>query len=217
MVTFGGDSHKRTHTLVAVDGNGRQLGERTVAATSSGHMEALGWAHQWPERRWALENCRHLSRVLERDLLRAGDAVVQVSPKLMGSARRSGRELGKSDPIDALAVARAALREPRLPVAQLEDKSRELKLLVDHREDLVGERTRIQNRLLWHLHELEPGLQIAGGGLTRRVVLKEVGGRLQAHQGVVSEIAGDLVERLAELTMSVNRLQRRIEVLAAEL
>jgi len=68
MVTFGGDSHKRTHTLVAVDGNGRQLGERTVAATSSGHMEALGWAHQWPERRWALENCRHLSRVLERDL-----------------------------------------------------------------------------------------------------------------------------------------------------
>src|SRR5213080_4246193 len=70
-----------------------------------------------------------------------------------------------------------------------------------HREDLVGERTRIQNRLLWHLHELEPGLQIAGGGLTRRVVLKEVGRRLQAHQGVVSEIAGDLVERLAELTM----------------
>src|SRR5207247_1738700 len=63
----------------------------------------------------------------------------------------------------------------------------------------------------------EPGLQIAGGGLTRRVVLKEVGGRLQGHQGVVSEIAGDLVERLAELTMSVNRLQRRIEVLAGEL
>src|SRR5437773_2630913 len=81
------------------------------------------------------------------------------------------------------------LREPNLPVARLEGKSRELKLLVDHREDLVGERTRIQNRLLWHLHELEPGLQIAGGGLTRKVVLKEVKRRLEAHQGVVSEIA----------------------------
>ncbi|HEY8814321.1 MAG TPA: transposase, partial [Candidatus Dormibacteraeota bacterium] len=181
MVTFGGDSHKRTHTVVAVDENGRQLGERTVAATQSGDLEALGWARQWPERRWALENCRHLSRVLERDLLTAGEAVVQVSPKLMGSARRTGRELGKSDPIDALAVARAALREPQLPVAQLEDREREVKLLVDHREDLVGERTRIQNRLLWHLHELEPGYQIVASGLLRSVVLAEVPGRLESH------------------------------------
>ena len=217
MVTFGGDSHKRTHTLVAVDGNGRQLGERTVAATSSGHMEALGWAHQWPERRWALENCRHLSRVLERDLLRAGEAVVQVSPKLMGSARRSGRELGKSDPIDALAVARAALREPRLPVAQLEGRSREVKLLVDHREDLVGERTRIQNRLLWHLHELEPGYQIAASGLLRNVVLAEVSIRLDDHTGVVAEIARELIDRLAELSQSIKRLERRIQGLMGEL
>lgn len=217
MVTFGGDSHKRTHTLVAVDGNGRQLGERTVAATRSGHLEALGWAGQWPERRWALENCRHLSRVLERDLLTAGEAVVQVSPKLMGSARRTGRELGKSDPIDALAVARAALREPHLPVAQLEGREREVKLLVDHREDLVGERTRIQNRLLWHLHELEPGYQVVASGLLRRVVLAEVRGRLESHIGVVAEIARELVGRLAELTQTVRRLQRRIEGLMREL
>jgi transposase len=209
MVTLGTDSHKQSHTVVAVDENGRELGELRVAATPAGHREALGWARQWPERRWAMENCRQLSRGLERDLL--------VSPKLMGTSRRSGRQLGKSDPIDAMAVARVALREPNLPVARLEGKSRELKLLVDHREDLVGERTRIQNRLLWHLHELEPGLLIAPGALTRKVVLKEVNRRLEAHQGLVSEIARELVERLAELTMSVSRLQRRIEVLAGEL
>jgi transposase len=216
MVTFGGDSHKRTHTLVVVDENGRQLGERTVAATPSGHMEALGWAGQWPERRWALENCRHLSRVFERELLSAGEAVVQVSPKLMGMARRTGRELGKSDPIDALAVARAALREPHLPVAQLEGKEREVKLLVDHREDLVGERTRIQNRLLWHLHELEPGYQVVASGLLRTVVLEEVSRRLESHTGVVTEIAHELVERLVELTQSVKRLERRIDALMRE-
>jgi transposase len=96
MVTLGSDSHKRSHTVVAVDENGCQLEERRVSATAEGHMEALGWARQWPERRWALENCRHLSRMLERDLLTAGEAVVQVSPKLMGGARRSGREMGKS-------------------------------------------------------------------------------------------------------------------------
>lgn len=217
MVTFGGDSHKRTHTLVAVDENGRQLGERTVGANSSGHMEVLGWARQWPERQWALENCRHLSRTLERDLLNAGEAVVQVSPKLMGTARRTGRELGKSDPIDALAVARAALREAHLPVAQLEGRSREVKLLVDHREDLVGERTRIQNRLLWHLHELEPGYQVVASGLLRNVVLAEVSSRLESHAGVVAEIARELVGRLFELTQSVKRLQMRIEALMREL
>ncbi len=147
MVTLGGDCHKRTHTLVAVDDNGRELGTKTVAAVAVGHLEALRWARQWVERRWALENCRHLSRRLEADLLLAGEIVVQVSPKLMAGVRRSAREWGKSDPIDALAVARAALRESELPVACLEGTSREVKLLLDHRDDLVGERTRVQNRL----------------------------------------------------------------------
>lgn len=217
MVTLGSDSHKRSHTLVAVDENGRKLGERSVSATPVGHIEALGWVRQWPERRWALENCRQLSRAFERDLLAAGESVLQVSPKLMGKQRRSSREPGKSDPIDALAVARVALREPNLPVAQLEGRSRELKLLVDHREDLVGERTRIQNRLLWHLHELEPGFQVAASGLLRKVVLMEVSRRLEGRSGVVAEIAREHVNRLVELTRSVKDLQRRIENLAAEL
>jgi transposase len=217
MVTLGGDCHKRNHMLVAVDENGRPQGDLRVAATTGGHMEALAWARQWPERRWALENCRHLSRGLERDLLTAGEAVVQVSPKLMGTARRSGREPGKSDSIDAVAVARAALRERHLPVAQLEGRARELKLLVDHREDLVGERTRIQNRLRWHLHELEPGLEVPARSLGRQVVLVDVRHRLQRHSGLVAQIACDLVGRLVELTRSVNDLERQIVALVAEL
>lgn len=217
MVTLGGDSHKRSHTLVAVDANGRRLGELTVAASAAGHLEALAWGQQWPERRWALENCRHLSRGLERDLVGAGEAVLQVSPRLMGRARGWGREQGKSDPIDALAVARATLREERLPVARLEGQSRDLKLLVDHREDLIGERTRIQNRLYWYLHELEPGFELGPRSLVRTIVLNEVRRRLEGRPGVLANIAGELVERLVELTKSVNQLQRRIEAMAREL
>lgn len=217
MVTLGSDSHKRTHTVVAVDGNGRQLGCRSAAATSVGHLELLRWVEQWPQRRWALEDCRHLSRRLERDLLKAGEAVVRVSPKLMAGTRRVSREPGKSDPIDALAVARAALREPNLPVAQLEGPSRELKLLLDHREDLVGERTRMQNRLRWHLHELEPGLEIAVGALDRYVVLDRLAELLARQVGVVAEIAAELVERIRETTRRVNQLERQIAGLAQEL
>jgi transposase len=217
MVTLGSDSHKQTHTVVAVDANGRQLGARTVAATAEGHVEALGWARQWPERGWALENCRHLSRGLERDLLSAGEAVVQVSPKLMGASRRSGRAPGKSDPIDALAVARAALREGRLPVAQLDGPSREVKLLVDHREDLVGERTRIQNRLRWHLHDLDPGYEVTPRGLDRQVVITKVAAWLKTRKGVVAEIARELTARLGALTQRINALERRIAALVRQL
>jgi hypothetical protein len=65
MVTLGADSHKATHTLVAVDGAARELGQRTFAANTGGHLEALAWASQWSERRWAMEDCRHVSRRLE--------------------------------------------------------------------------------------------------------------------------------------------------------
>jgi transposase len=74
---------------------------------------------------------------------------------------------GKSDPIDAEAVALAALRHPDLPVAELDGPTREVELLVDHRRDLVGQRTRVANRLRWHLHELDPALEVPSRGLRR--------------------------------------------------
>ena len=210
MVTLGGDSHKRTHTLVAVDENGRQLAQRTLLATKAGHLEALQWAGRWSERKWALEDCRHVSRRFEADLLAAGELVVRVPSKLTGGARKAARTSGKSDPIDALAVARAALREPDLPVAKLEGAGREVRLLLDHREDLVGERTRIQNRLRWHLHEFEPEAVIPARMLSRYHTLTELEGRLRTQHGVVVEIAVELVVRIRELTRRINQLEEDI-------
>lgn len=215
MVTLGVDAHKRSHTMVATDEQGRQVGQVTVPATSAGHLRALRWAGRWPQRSWAVEDCRHLSRRLERDLLGASERVVRVPPKLMAAARRGARTRGKSDPIDALAVARAALREPGLPVAQLDGVERQVRLLGDHREDLVAERTRAQNRLRWHLHELEPGWEIPAGGLDRAVWLDAAAGRLAGHQGVVAEIATELVVRCRELTVRVKELERQLTRLVA--
>jgi Transposase len=119
MVLLGVDPHKDTHTVVAVDQAGRELDQATVAGRILGHAELLGWApHRWPDQRvWAVEDCRHVTGRLERDLLAAGERVVRVPPRLMAGARQAVRALGTSDPIDALAVARAALREPDLPTA----------------------------------------------------------------------------------------------------
>src|ERR1700688_3991735 len=136
MVVLGIDAHKRTHTAVAVDEHGKRLGSTTVSATSAGNLELVRWAGQFGEHTFAVEDCRHLSRRLERDLLAAGETLVRVHPKLMARVRRSAREQGKSDPIDATSVARAAQREENLPTATLDGPERDLRLLVDHREDL---------------------------------------------------------------------------------
>jgi transposase len=213
MVTIGADLHKRWHTAVAVDEQGRKLAERTVRATPGGHLELLAWAGRWDERRWALEDCRHLSRRLERDLLVAGETVVRVPPKLMAGARRSSREPGKSDPIDALAVARAALREPDLPMARLEGVERDIRLLVDHRDDLVKQRTADQNRLRWHLHELTPGDEPVARGLDRQHVLDTIAASLAVLDGTVARIAAELVARIRELTGTIDRLEGEIGAL----
>lgn len=217
MVVLGSDSHKQSHTVVAVDETGRELSRATVKATPEGHLGLLRWAEVYPERTWALEDCRHLSRRLEIDLLRAGERVVRVPPKLMAGARRSARTKGKSDPIDALAVARAALREPDLPAAHLDGVEREVRLLVDHREDLVAERTRMQNRLLWHLHELEPGWRIKSGALSSYKGLDQVQCRLESHGGRVAAIAAELVARCRDITHRVNELHREITRLVTPL
>lgn len=212
VIVIGTDVHKATHTFVAVDGVGRKLGEKTVKATTGGHEAALRWARrEFPDRlRWGIEDCRHLSARLERDLLAAGQDVVRVPPKLMAQSRASGRERGKSDPIDAMAVARAVLREPDLPVASHDDSTRELKLLIDRREDLVGERTRQINRLRWHLHELDPEFDVPVKGFAIVKQRRRVAGWLDGRDGLVAELARDILADIDTGSSRIDDLEKRI-------
>src|SRR6266550_5414799 len=188
MIVIGVDVHKQSLTAVAVDEAGRVLAESTASAA----CDLLAWASSLPgERSWAVEDCRQLTRSLERALLAAGESLVRVPPKLMAPQRRAGRARGKSDPIDALAVARAALRERRLDYPRPGEAAlRELKLLVDHRDDLVDERRRAQQRLRWQLHDLDPELTVPPGALDRPLWLDRVARRLRrAEQTVQIRIA----------------------------
>ena len=213
MIVIGIDPHKRTHTAVVLErATGEIVAERTVSARGEGHGELVLWARALDaERVWALEDCRHVSGSLERFLLVRGERVVRVPPKLMAGARRGGRERGKSDAIDALAVGRAYLREPELPAALLAGPEREIRLLADHREDLVSERTRIQNRLRWHLHDLDSELEVPARALDRYVWLDRLESWLAGHEDEIQvRIASQLVQRCRELTREVNELEREL-------
>lgn len=218
MVVVGADVHKWTHTFVAVDQAGRELGHKTFDADSVGHRKAVVWARErfGTELVWAVEDCRHLSARLERDLLTAGQSVVRVPPKMMAEQRRVARTRGKSDPIDAAAVARAALREPDLPVASHDEQSRELKLLVDRRDDLVKHRTATINRLLWRVHELDPAWAPKPRSLDLAKHQGILAGRLDGVPGVVAELAREELADVVELTGRINQLERRITGLVAK-
>jgi len=216
MIVIGIDPHMKSHTAVAVDAaSGRTLAEKTVSADAQGHEQLLLWARGLgPERCFALEDCRHLTGRLERHLLPRGERLVRVPPKLMARARSSARSYGKSDPIDAAAVARAALREPDLPEAVLAGPEQEVRLLADHRDDLVGERGRIQKRLRWHLHDLELGLELPPRVLGRYVWLERVEAALRGlPPSTRRRLALEQVRRCRELTVEVRVLEREIDAL----
>jgi transposase len=220
MVVVGSDVHKRTHTFVAVDEVGRKLAEITVSADHKGHDRAIRWARErfGEVSRWAVEDCRHLSARLEIDLLEAGEQVVRVPPKLMAEQRRLARTRGKSDPIDALAVARAALREPDLPIAAHDEASRELRLLVDRREDLVAERTRMVNRLRWHLHRIAPGQAPADPApktLNQGGVRQRLADWLQERMGIDARLAREVLADIDRICPQIAALEHEIAALVA--
>src|SRR5829696_3134584 len=202
MIVLGADTHKVSHTVAAVEeATGREIAEHTVKAKRRSFEDLLRWGRGLGEERvWAIEDCRHVSGALERFLL--------------------ARERGKSDAIDAVAIARAAIREglDTLPVAQLAGPERDVRLLVDHRERLVGQRTALINDLRWGLHDLWPEFDIPPRALIHTCWQDRVGGRLaRAEQVAQVRIARDELRRIRELTRSIDALEHELAGLVSAL
>jgi transposase len=221
MIVLGADMHKGSHTIAAVAATTCELlGHKTVDVGERGFVATLDWARGLgAERVWALEDCRHVSGAFERFLLVHGERVVRVGTRLMAGERRGGRERGKSDLIDALAVARAALREglDRLPVAELAGVELDIRLLVDHRERLVRMRTALNNDLLWHLHDLWPEQTLPGSALLSKKWTSRIGRRLaRAEQTARVRIARDELRHMRELSQTIDALAAEIAGLVAQ-
>jgi transposase len=223
MIVIAADTHKSTHTFSGVEyATGQIAAERTFKADQAGMLATLRWGKsQGPDRVWALEDCRHVSGRLERLLVASGERVIRVPPKLMGEARRAERAAGKSDVIDARAIARAVLKDSidSFPAAFLDEQAMEIRLLGDHRADLIAERTRMQSRLRWHLVELDDQFEasLPTGCLDRRVWLDRTDRRLKRLQQTARvRVARDELRRIRELTRTANQLEREIKTLILE-
>jgi transposase len=217
MVTIGVDPHKDTHCAVAVDEVGRQIATQTEPARRDGFEQLVGWARATsPDRVWVIEDCRALSAGLERFLIDAGERVVRLAPHLMAAARQGVRQRGKSDPVDGLAVARAALHEgvENLPAAQLAGVELDIRLLAVHRERLVSARTRLINELRWQCHDLWPDWPIPPRALTSLTWQTKLTRRLTHTPPTVRvQIARDLICRVRDLTRTITRLHHQLAAL----
>ncbi|MEO8967054.1 MAG: IS110 family transposase [Solirubrobacteraceae bacterium] len=217
MIVIGTDTHKGEHALAAVDeGTGRVRGQREIRADEAGHLAAVRWAGGLDEERvWAIEDCRHVSRRFERALLAAGERVVRVAPHRMGESRKGERQPGKSDQIDALAIARAVVKDgvEEFPVAYLNEQAMEIRLLLDHRNDLVAERTRTVNRLRWHLVIVRPELErsVKPGAFNQARELDRVDRQLRKLP------AGARVRTARELIARIRQINRQVDELRGEL
>lgn len=215
MVVFGIDPHKASHTVVVVDGNGRQLGMCQVPATAAGHARLLAWAAPFVgdgpgEAVWAVEDCRHVAGPLLLDLWAAGLAAVLVPPRMTAVLRGAGRA-GKSDPIDALAVARAAQANPDLPVFRPAARELDLRALTDYREHLVALRTKEINRIRWDLTRLDPQLEAGLKNLTSRTQLARATAAVTAMPATVAtRIVLAALAQVAAWTAQIVALEREI-------
>ena len=217
MRVVGIDTHKATLAACAIDDVGQVLGEQTFPNEPAGFAALLGWLRELGEiERIGLEGSAGYGAGAARFLLAAGGAAVEVPPQLSHRERVRTRRAGKSDPGDALAIARVTQREAELPPVRLPDASRELQLLVEAREDLVAEATRVRNRLHADLVVLVPGYGATAANLVAEKYRKSVARLLRRLPGVQAELARDRLARLDRLSREARAFERRIEGLVAD-
>ena len=211
----GMDVHKDTVAVSLIDGAGRERGATQVENTSAGHRCLTGWLNERaPGARCGMELSGGIARVLAVELVAAGHRVVAVPPRLSSREARRLRQRGKSDPSDALAVARVTLREPGLPAVGTGEAEEGLKLLVDYRDQLWSERTRVANRLHADLSIAYPGYQrTLGRALTSKRSLCGVEELLTVDGSMRAELARLRIARLRELDDELKELERRLEML----
>ena len=223
---LGVDTHKQAHVLVTLDEQGHHLGTRTVPNTPEGWAIALTWAREQQQqiRCWGIGNSGSLGKGFAQFLLAHGETAVQeVSPQRTAQYRRRGRTQDKTDHADALAIARLLLAEGALlPQVQRDDASTELRLLSDHRDNLLVDRTRLINQVHSQMLQIDPGYQARSGPLTRRrglhycrdLALPEADGVGQTRLLIVRQLTGQILRLEEEIATVTAALGQRVRASA---
>lgn len=212
-VVAGVDTHKRTHSIVVLDAIGSQLLAFTISADYDGYEQAIARTAQLGDVVWGIEGTGVYGRLFAETLNRRGALVYEVPGAVTRRYRK--RDRGKSDPIDARAIAEAVLREAdKLPKYERVDEQDAIRLMYDRRDRLVRERTVAINRL--RADALRLGWTDLPNDLSRVRSLK----RMQALIGDYSPTTyteGALVDEIREAILDIERCNARVKEIERKL
>jgi transposase len=210
VVMIGVDPHKASHTAVAISAAEEPLGQLRVRASAVQAERLLGWAQAWPERAWAVEGAGGLGHLLARQLLSAGERVLDVPPELAARVRLLATgNVNKNDPGDARSVAVAALRSAQVREALRDDHAAVLKVWSKRYRDLGRARTQVACRLHQVLCELIPGGvpgEITAGQAARFLESVTPAGAVDAAR---RELAAELTEDLRGVDARIGETRKK--------
>jgi transposase len=215
-VMIGVDPHKASHTAVALSAVEEPLGELRVRACVAQAGRLLAWAAAWPQRTWAVEGAGGTGHLLARQLVSAGERVLDVQPKLGARVRLlAAGDVNKNDPNDARSVAVAALRSAGVREVRADDHAAVLKIWSKRYRDLGRTRTQVVCRLHAVLGELIPG------GVPKVITTARAARVLRAirPEGAVAaarrELAAALLDDLRRIDAQIRETRTKLAVTVA--
>ena len=201
---------------VAIDATGREVARWRGPNTPEGWRQLVAWAAALDgDSRWGIEGAWNYGRGLAQFLVEAGATVYEVNARWTAAGRRRARTPGKSDGLDARAVALVVWREAgTLPAIAADDETGILALLVSERDGVVTEATRLRNQAHQLLLQLDPGYRTRIPSLKTRQGLRALVSYATDDQRPLQQQRAGMLRRLAQ------RLQLLVEqarVLAAQI
>jgi transposase len=217
-VAIGIDSHKSSLAAAAVDQLGRLVTKGQFANNARGHAALLKWSSATGRtRRIGIECSATYGAGIAARLRGAGEDVREVPTTLSTREARRRPSSGKSDPSDALAIARVVAREDELPVAGRSEALEDLKLLADHRDQLVRARTQAQNRIHKHLVVMSPGYEARVVNVTAKKHLDALQARLRNDSSTRAGLVRRHIAEVKRLSADIYQVTKEIEVKLEEL
>jgi transposase len=200
MIIVGIDAHKQLHKALALNDAG------TILDQWQGPNSPEGWhsLHQWATtfagpRQWGIEGAWNYGRGLAQYLVAEGETVYEINPRWTAERRHKARKPGKSDKLDALAVAQLVREDSStLPQVTADDERAILDLLGTEREGALTEATRLRNQIDQLLLQIDPEYKAHLPGLKTQAGLRMVTSYTTTSQHALDQQRPAVIRRTAE-------------------
>lgn len=210
-VAIGVDSHKSSLAVGVLDEIGRTVSVSEFANDTRGHNALIEWIDRWdPERVIGIEGSGNYGAGLARRLVQAGEDVREVPAFLSHRELKKNPSKGKSDVNDAIAIAQVVARGDGLSSPQRTELFQDLKLLSDHRDQLVRARTQLINRTHNDLVISHPGYEKGIPKLSSKKNLRAALTLLRGDHSVRAELIRDRIVELRRLNEKIGEIEKQI-------